>query len=204
MDEAKKAVWRQRIGLYGGVILMLLVCWVFIWAYRTITIRRYGAELTPKRQVSQVEAQFYAMDDENYGGDPMGDTGYTISEEGSLLCALATAASAQGIEAGPEVWNQPDMYEENVFAIDRVGELPGLEGAVFEAYRSFAEDKVRQVLRDGDVCLARLLRDGEAHWVSIVGTDEEHFLMLDPAGSGEIEPLTERVYVLGRLKVRDA
>ena len=202
MDDNKKALWRQRIGLYGGVIAMLLVCWVFIWAYRTITIRRYGAELVPKAQVARVEAAFHAMGDEMYADDTMGDTGYTMGEQGSLLCALSMAASAKGLDIGPEKWNLPELYKENVYQVDQISRIEGLEKAKFEAYTSFAEDKVREILKAGDVCLARIIRSGNVHWVCIVGTEADSFLMLDPAGSGETEPLTEKVYALGRLIIR--
>lgn len=82
MDDANKRIWRQRIGLYGGVLLMLVVCWVFIWAYRTITIRRYGADLIPKKQVESVQTPFYSMEDPAYAQQEMGQTGYTIGQQG--------------------------------------------------------------------------------------------------------------------------
>ena len=28
MDDTNKRIWRQRIGLYGGVLLMLVVVWL--------------------------------------------------------------------------------------------------------------------------------------------------------------------------------
>ena len=192
MDDANKRIWRQRIGLYGGVLLMLVVCWVFIWAYRTITIRRYGAELIPKKQVESVQTPFFSMEDPAYAQLEMGQTGYTIGQQGSLLCALSMAAGARGVQVDPAQLNLPELYEDNVYQVERIDEVPGLENAVFESYTSFAEDRVREFL---------VLRDGNAHWLVITGTQEDAFLALDPAGDGQAQPLEEKVYVLARLVV---
>ncbi len=200
MDESAKKIWKQRLGLYAGVIAMLLVCWVFIWAYRSLTIRRFGADLHPKRQVSSVETVFYSMQDEAYAHDAMGDTGYTIGQQGSLLCCLAMAAEAKGVPLTPKDLNRSELYEKNAYQLDAIHTLPGLENARFEAYTSFAEDKVREILLKGEPCLARVLREGNVHWLCIVGTNEEDFLVLDPAGDGGIQPLKEPVFALGRLR----
>lgn len=201
MDDTNKRIWRQRIGLYGGVLLMLVVCWVFIWAYRTITIRRYGADLTPKKQVESVQTPFFSMEDPAYAQLEMGQTGYTIGQQGSLLCALAMAAGAQGVQVDPAQLNLPELYEDNVYQVERIDEVPGLENAVFESYTSFAEDRVREILGRGEACLCRVLRDGNVHWLVITGAQEDAFLALDPAGDGQAQPLEEKVYVLARLVV---
>lgn len=88
---------------------------------------------------------------------------------------------AQGVQVDPAQLNLPELYEDNVYQVERIDEVPGLENAVFESYTSFAEDRVREILGRGEACLCRVLRDGNVHWLVITGAQEDAFLALDPA-----------------------
>lgn len=124
------------------------------------------------------------------------------ASRGSLLCALAMAAGAQGVQVDPAQLNLPELYEDNVYQVERIDEVPGLENAVFESYTSFAEDRVREILGPGrrPVCAA-CCATATLHWLVITGTQEDAFLARTRPGDGQAQPLEEKVYVLARLVV---
>lgn len=199
----KKTIMKQRIQLYGSLLIILLACVAVIYTYRSITISRSGALLTPKEPVAALNVGFVPQNDPAYAEEPMGQTGYTIGQEGSLLCCLSMAAKTQGVAITPSQLNNDALYEDNTYRLDKLDASGTLPGAKLNVYKVFDEKKVRELLRSGKPVLARVLREGNVRWLLLVGGEQDtHFLMLDPSGEGTPQPLTEPVFALGELVIR--
>ena len=91
MTSDEKNVVKQHIQLYGGLLLIFVVIAVFLRIYNTRLIQGDGILPTPRKAVDPIGVTYYAQDDPRWAGDALGQTGYTMQEEGSLFAA-ATAS----------------------------------------------------------------------------------------------------------------
>ena len=109
MTSDEKNVVKQHIQLYGGLLLIFVVIAVFLRIYNTRLIQGDGILPTPRKAVDPIGVTYYAQDDPRWAGDALGQTGYTMQEEGSLFAALAMVLDSDGIiqaiELAPTVWS---------------------------------------------------------------------------------------------------
>lgn len=199
MDKQKKEIVKQRIYLYGGVLVMLLVCVGFIQAYRYLTISKYGTELSPKQDVQPVSMRFFAQSDPMYGDERMGEMEYTMKEQGSLLCCIAMAASHMGEEISPKDLNIASMYEGEAFQVEKLGDF--IPGVKFSSQSVFDEESILAQLQAGIYPMLRYGDDSGVHWVLLVGAQDGRFLCLDPRGDGAPAPFTQAANLLAYIEI---
>jgi hypothetical protein len=95
--------WKQRIGLYGGILLVLIVASVIPRVYnqqKSIELAvptqdvSYGGSAWRYTQEAQAQpfASMPRMTDPDWKSEPIPPTGFTIGEAGSLQCVLAIDA----------------------------------------------------------------------------------------------------------------
>ena len=194
MTAEEKKILSQRVQLYGGVALMFVLCALFLRFYNTRLIESSGIQPTPRRVVEPIAVTYRAQDDPAWAKDPLGGTGYTMEEEGSLFCSLSMALETCGIEVDPGALNQAfmdnDMYVDDSAAdLTRLPELyPGLR---FDAPRDFDGTDITDAIADGRACLVRVQRGESAHWLTVVGATENDFLVLDPDGGSAAKNLAD-------------
>ena len=163
MTPDEKKVLSQRIQLYGGVALIFILCALFLRFYNTRLIESSGILPTPRQIVEPIAVTYRAQDDPAWAQEVLGDTGYTMAQEGSLFCSLSMALETCGVDADPGALN-----------------------------RAFDGEDITQALVDGRACMVRVQKGESAHWLCVVGSTSEDFLVLDPAaGDGEARSLAD-------------
>lgn len=100
-----------------------------------------------------------------------------------------------GVDTDPGALNRAfvdnDMYVNgNAADLTRLSEL--YPQIVFSAPRDFDGEDITQALVDGRACMVRVQKGESAHWLCVVGSTSEDFLVLDPAaGDGEARSLAD-------------
>lgn len=198
MSEQKQ-IWKERIALYGGVLLILLICLGLIWLYRYKTIPSVGASLRADRAIDLVAVEPVLQVDPSWADEPMGPTGYTIGQQGSLLACISMAAQTKGESATIAQLNQDKMYTDNRYTVDDLEKV--LPGASIKVKTVFEKKDLATLLKNGGLPLCMLRdEDGAEHWVAVVGADDENsFLCIDPREDGTPRKLTENVFLLVEL-----
>ena len=152
MTPDEKKVLSQRIQLYGGVALIFILCALFLRFYNTRLIESSGILPTPRQVVEPIAVTYRAQDDPAWAQEVLGDTGYTMAQEGSLFCSLSMALETCGVDADPGALNRAfvdnDMYVNgNAADLTRLSEL--YPQIVFSAPRDFDGEDITQSIADG-------------------------------------------------------
>ena len=110
-----------------------------------------------------------------------------------------------GISVTPAQLNQ--AFWDNGLYVDgktvNVAKLDTLYPDVtFSAPSDFNGETITDELKKGRVCMVRVLRGENVHWLCVVGADEDDFFVLDPAKDDQPRCLAEyeKVYALGIVK----
>ena len=205
MSKEEKQILSQRVQLYGGMLILVVSIALFLRWYNTNQIAE-GILPTPRKVVKPIAVTYYAQNDAAWADDALGETGYTMGEEGSLFACLSMMLESNaGITVTPAQLNQ--LFLDNGLYIDgktaNVTALDTLYPEVsFSAPQDFSGENITNELRKGRTCMVRTLRGENVHWLLVVGSNEETFLVLDPAQDGETRLLSdyEKVYALGIVK----
>ena len=202
-------VVKQRIQLYGGILLMLLLCVGFVRLYRMISTSKYGQVLDGTGNSIQlaVPVRLEYLDTEQYEV-PMGGSAYPVRRYGSLLSCVAAALQMNGQETdvlslnsllsekgiysdGAQIeWKQ--MEKNEAFAVSRV-----------LAPVSFTSKDIYGYLAEGCLPIVKIHAGEEERWIVITGEDLLHgFTVLDPMSPDQDLYLKDygRVYALRVLK----
>lgn len=206
MTSDEKNVVKQHIQLYGGLLLIFVVIAVFLRIYNTRLIQGDGILPTPRKAVDPIGVTYYAQDDPRWADDALGQTGYTMQEEGSLFAALAMVLDSDGITVDPGELNRLFMENDLYINDGKAADLTNLDkiypGVRFTAPQDFNGENMTNELRAGRACMVRVKKGESAYWLCVVGATEDVFLVLDPLGGSETHELTEygNVYALGMVK----
>lgn len=178
-------ILKQRVELYGGLLLIFIVLAVGIRLYNTRLLSTDGILPTPRRAVKELPVTYYAMDNERWAKDALGDTGYLMEEEGSVFCALSMVLSTFDVEVTPGELNQK-FIENDMYVDGRAADLTRLNvlypNLSFYAPKDFDGKEITDVLRKNKACMVRVRRNGSAYWLTVVGATDEDFLVIDPLG----------------------
>lgn len=206
MTSDEKNVVKQHIQLYGGLLLIFVVIAVFLRIYNTRLIQGDGILPTPRKAVDPIGVTYYAQDDPRWADDALGQTGYTMQEEGSLFAALAMVLDSDGITVDPGELNRLFMENDLYINDGKAADLTNLDKIYpevrFTAPQDFNGENMTNELRAGRACMVRVKKGESAYWLCVVGATEDVFLVLDPLGGAETHELTEygNVYALGMVK----
>lgn len=211
--KAKKKidpVWRQRILLYGGIFLALVVAAVFVNMYnnsQSVQLRLpTPEEEIIDRNITRVALssayppwiECPSVNDPKWADLMMGDTEITIGEGGAAVCALSLVypdflapdeINARLGGAGAYTTSGTVNWERASAA------LPKMRFALLE---EFGEDAVLTALHDGQSVIARVqTNENTANWVVIYMAADAGYVIADPT-TGESETLDRygRVYSL--------
>ncbi len=205
LTAQQKQALSQRIQLYGGIALIFVLCALFLRNYNIKLIQRDGIAPTPRRAVAALPVTYRAQDDPLWAQDPLGDTGYTMGQEGSLFACLTMVLETNGIDTTPGEINR-QFIERDLYIDGRAADVTRLDLLYpqihFTAPRDFDGGDITAVLRGGRACMVRVKVGENVHWLCVVGADEEDFLVLDPRGGSEIKKLRDygNVFALGIIK----
>lgn len=203
MNKEEKQILSQRIQLYAGVVLVALALSLFLRWFNTNQIAGEGIMPTPRKTVDPITVTYCAQDDPAWANDALAETGYTMQQEGSIFACLSMMLEVnEGISVTPGELNalfmENGLYENGTAA--NIAKLHTLyPGASFSAPSDFNGEDITKELRKGRICMVRVLRGENVHWLAVVGSDGNTFLVLDPAKGSDIQLLSdyEKVYALG-------
>lgn len=205
------SMWKQRIGLYGGILIVLIIAATIPRIYnesKAIELAvpagnaayagpsyLYAAEKSPER--SATFPLMYAMADGRWSSEAAGPTGYTIGEAGSLVCALAYD---QPEERLPSQINQA-MMEAGAYTDtggilwDKVNEC--VAPMRYTEYREADANLVIDSLAQGKSALV-MVADGKnmALWLWVAGTEDGDYVVYNPT---KANGLPERLSSHGRV-----
>ena len=202
-------VVRQRIQLYGGILLMLLLCVGFVRLYRMVSTSKYGQELAGTGNEVHLTVPFAVeyLDTEAYDV-PMGESGYSIREYGSLLSCMAASLQVNGQETDVLSLNRL-LQGEGIYGDGAQVEWKKLEkSGAFAVSRvsapvSFSSRDISRILSEGSLPIVKVHAEDRERWIVITGEDILHgFTVRDPMSREETLYLKDygRAYALRVLK----
>lgn len=205
------SVWKQRIGLYGGLLLIVVIAAAIPGIYNdrksvelavppeNITYSGpsylYSVQTAPER--SATFPLMYALGDKRWSGERIGHTGYTIGEAGSLACALAYD---QPEERLPSQINQA-MSELGAYT-DTGGVLWDIANECtapmrYQEHRNFDPMLAYESLRDGKSVMVLVAGENNmALWLWLAATEDGQYLVYNPQNANG---LTENLAAHGRV-----
>lgn len=205
MSKEEKQIFSQRVQLYGGMLILVVSIALFLRWYNTNQIAE-GIMPTPRKAVTPITVTYYAQDDPLWADDALGETGYTMGEEGSLFACLSMMLESNAeITVTPSQLNRQFM-ENGLYLDGKTANVTALDTLYpeisFSAPQDFSGENITNELRRGRTCMVRVMRGENVHWLLITGSDEETFFVLDPAQDSELRLLSdyEKVYALGIVK----
>ena len=203
MTAEEKKIFSQRVQLYAGVFIIAITLSLFLRWFNTNQIAGDGILPTPRRTVDPIAVTYYAQTDPAWAEDALAETGYTMAQEGSIFACLSMMLEVnEGITVTPGELNR--QFMDNGLYVDgtaaNIAQLHTLyPGASFSAPRDFDGEDITKELKKGRLCMVRVKRGENVHWLTVVGSDQDTFLVLDPAKDETPQLLSdyEKVYALG-------
>jgi len=135
------------------------------------------------------EGPIYLQTDPRWASDTLGGSGETLSEAGCVVCCVAMALDALGVDLHPGQLNARlkgiDGYSrEGWVRWNAVAQVAG--GKVgFQIPQEASRSAIDGALGEGRQVIAKAaLPAGRSHWVLIVGKDADDYWIKDPLGNG--------------------
>lgn len=158
-----------------------------------------GVTVIPGAVSSSPPVVYYLQKDEQWSGDKLGQSGYTMGGSGCLTSCIASALSIQAEKEGKYQSFTPGelnrLFSENGVYNDSGDIVWGkieqaLPNSSVKVESSVNSQKIDTWLKNGIYPLARVKNNGNGatHWVLIVGSDSENYLCMDPLRKGS-EPI---------------
>src|SRR5579871_2770609 len=197
-------IGRGRVWLGGLTVLLMLGLAVpafFRWPH---VISSWGGRYFVHRTVIPVPA--LQQGDPLWADQLLGNTIETLGQAGCAVTSAAMVMRAYGVDTDPARLNaflqaHEGYVGDGLLDWDRVGILTG--GQVQKAYEDYASYALLddQILRGNPVIVRLRLRNGETHFVVVVGKQGWEYLVRDPArppayGVYPLSPLTGRIEAL--------
>lgn len=206
MTKEEKQVFSQRVQLYAGTFVFVIAIALFLRWFNTNQIAGDGILPTPRKTVEPIAVTYRAQTDPDWARESLGETGYTMEQEGSLFCSLSMLLENNaGISVTPAQLNQA-FWDAGLYGDGKTVNVAQLDtiypDVAFSAPRDFDGETITNELKKGRVCMVRVLRGEHVHWLCVTGADEEDFFVLDPARDDQLHRLAEyeKVYALGIVK----
>lgn len=164
------------VGFYGGYSLL----WP-LW------IKKYGLELTPTKVIEPKQVEFFLQNDKRWGSDHLGNTKSSLSTSGCLIACLASAINTLDTtqHISPRKTNRA-LLKNAGFTEDGMILWANINKAFpridYNYTNSFHAELIEKDLEAGNIPVIKVKYKGDGifHWVLIVGSNEEDFLLMDP------------------------
>lgn len=174
-------------------IIIMIMLPAGIIGSRYITIKSIGINLKPKKVIRTVICEKYNQNDSTWSDINLGNTNFTMGSQGCLVSSIAMALDIFDYNDNPADVNakliQADAYNKNGQIIwnkinDAFNEID------YDYKKLFSSRLIDRLLSDGlyPLIKVRYKKMGVFHWVLIVGSDENDYLIMDPLSKGD-EPI---------------
>ncbi|MFA5821160.1 MAG: C39 family peptidase [Candidatus Gracilibacteria bacterium] len=154
-------------------------------------IKNIGIELdTDKTWDYSQEIEYFLQTDPSWANQKLGNSDYTLAEQGCAVADIAMVLRYLGNEIDPELLNKEltksGAYTENGNLLwYKLEELYPVE---YKFKRVFGAGTVEKDLEEGILPIVRVKYGANEveHWVLIVGADGNDFLIMDPLNEDKI------------------
>jgi hypothetical protein len=170
-----------------AVIACALISMLYVAFYcgSVLYIKKIGISLQPSEVYEPRDVSIFMQNDERWAGDSLGGSRYTMGGSGCLVSALASASKYYGIDTDPgqlnKIFTQKAVYTDSGdviwYMINRA--VPALD---YRYQRTFGRNRIQKDLEEGLLPVVRVRYRGSGiyHWVLIIGSDKDDFLIMDP------------------------
>ncbi len=196
--------------ILSAVIALVIVCGLLAGAYvgRIMYIKKYGIHINPTEVITPKNVEFFIQNDDRWKDDYLGQSRYNIGGYGCLLSIIASACTDLGFETNPKDLNILLTENEGFTSSGdiiwyKINEtIPNIH---YEYKRIFNSGTIMKDLKNGylPIVMVKYHGTGYQHWVLVVGSNEDDFLIIDPLNKNkEIIPLNThgKVYYYRVLK----
>jgi hypothetical protein len=196
----------RRWALWAGGLILALALYAGVegfWNWKHVISSSGGRYFFQRVEIS---VPAFAQDDPRWSLQLLGPTLYTVGEQGCALASAAMVLASYGIDTDPQRLNQfltaDGGYTPNGWIYwEKAADLaPGEVEKAYEDRPSYA--LIDQNLLAGNPVIVRLtLRNGENHFVVVVGKEGWNYLVRDPArppdwGVYPLKELTQNIEAL--------
>ncbi len=190
-------VVKQRIGLYGGIFLMLIAINIGMRVYQAR--QPQGELVSPNAAFSAARVTHFRQDDNQWRFKTLGKSGDSMGRSGCLVTCIASALTAQGIETDPgalcEQMSAASAFSETGQVLWKPLEtaVPGLALVVtLSRDDQLSSADIDGLLKKGILPMVKVKMrgDGGQHWVLITGSENGEYLTMDPLSDDELTPLS--------------
>jgi hypothetical protein len=195
------------------IISILLVVGIFASSHigRLIWIKYLGISIKPLNENPIIEVDYFLQDDPKWSKDKIGTSQYSFANSGCLVASIASSVNHFGKHHTPQTINQ-------AFTLKKIynpqGEIiwyrikDAIESIDYEYKKIFGARTIEEDLKQKELPIVkvRYLKYGVFHWVLIVGSTKNDFLIMDPLEqSKRYVPLSKhgKVYAYRKLVIKN-
>ncbi len=170
-----------------------------------------GISIKPVNENPIIDVDYFLQDDPKWSEDKIGTSQYSFANSGCLLASIASSMNHFGTHHTPQTINQ-------VFTLNKVYNSQGeviwykikdvIKSIDYEYKKIFGAETIEKDLKQKELPIVRVryLKNGIFHWVLIVGSTKNDFLIMDPLEhSKRYVPLSKhgKVYSYRKLVIKN-
>lgn len=177
--------WLKSIVL-SVVILLLLISFVPAgYLVSAVWIKSFGIGVLPETAHKPQKVQVFLQNDPQWKDELLGDSGQNLARIGCLVSVLASDIDYLGYKTNPadlnRLFNANGVYTNSGEVIwNKISEaIPNIK---YDYMRVFTSRTLENDLKNGrlPIVKVRYNKTGIFHWVLVIGSDNQDFLIMDP------------------------
>lgn len=181
------------------VILIVLISLVPAgYLVSAVWIKTFGIRVLPEAVHKPQNVEFFLQNDPQWKDELLGDSGQNLAQVGCLVSVLASDIDYLGYKTNPpdlnSLFNSNGVYTSSGEVIwNKISEaIPDVK---YDYTRVFTSRTLENHLKNGRLPIVKVKykKTGIFHWVLIIGSDNEDFLIMDPLNPTQ-EPIRLRTH----------
>ena len=149
---------------------------------RAFVIKNYGIDLTPNGEIPLHEVKAFLQNDASWAQDKLGASSFGMGGHGCLVCCVASAMCALGMETDSGKLNKL-LFEKGVYTPDGDIIWSNLKalGLTYDYNNDFDASVLEKHLQNGLLPMVKVKYKGKGayHWVLVTGSTQEDFMVID-------------------------
>jgi len=168
------------------VVAIILFGLLFtVYCGRILWIKKFGINIKPSEEIQPYTVEFFIQNDNRWKDFNLGNSNFNIGGYGCLLSVIASSCDYLGYETNPKslnkVFTDGGVYTDSGDVIwYKINEtIPNIK---YKYKRNFSRNTIQSDLKNGflPIVMVKYKKTGIYHWVLIVGSTNDDFLIVDP------------------------
>ena len=169
------------------IAVIIIVAGILASAYpaSVLYIKNMGISIKPSEAISPYDVEFFLQYDKRWGNEYLSPSNYKLAQRGCLLSIIASSCDYLGFDTNPKDLNKL-FVENNVYTAGgeviwyKINET--IPSITYEYSRIFNSKTIMTDLKEGylPIVLVKYHKTGYNHWVLIIGSTRDDFLIVDP------------------------